>query len=109
MYNDLRYAFRRLSKNAGLTGVVVAILALGIGASVTIFAVVDAVLFRGLPFVSLIGLVQIWERKANAGRLWMSLEDFMALKTQTQSFDRLVALQPIEARLTGLEILKTSA
>jgi len=45
MFKDFRYAFRRLSKNADLTGVVVAILALGIGASVTIFTVVDAVLF----------------------------------------------------------------
>jgi hypothetical protein len=104
MYNDLWYAFRRLSKDAGLTGVVVAILALGIGASVTIFAVVDAVLFGGLPFSEPDRLVQIWERKANAGRQWMSLGDFMALRTQNQSFQSVVALQPIEARVTGLEM-----
>ena len=48
--NDLKFAFRQLLKNPGFTAVAVLTLALCLGANTTIFAVIDAVLVRPLPF-----------------------------------------------------------
>src|ERR1043166_1213148 len=50
MWQDLRHAIRSLSKARGFTVVAVRSLAFGIAANTTVFSVIDASLFRPLPF-----------------------------------------------------------
>ena len=59
LWNDLRYGARTLWKKPGFTLLVVATLGLGIGINTAVYSVVDAVLFRPLPFAAPDRLVEI--------------------------------------------------
>ncbi len=59
--SDLRYAVRGLLKSKVFAAVALASLALGIGANVTVFSVVDTIAFKPLPYVEPDRLVDLHE------------------------------------------------
>jgi putative ABC transport system permease protein len=73
MAGDLRYALRLLLKSPGFSAVAIITLALGIGANSAIFSVVNAVLFRPLPFPHADRLVRLYEAADENGARGASL------------------------------------
>ena len=57
---DLRYGLASMRRAPGFSAVVVGVLALGIGANVAMFSIVDAVLLKPLPFDAPDRIVGVW-------------------------------------------------
>ncbi len=87
---NLRYSWRMLRKNPGLTAAIIATLMLGIGATTAIYTVVYAVLLAPLPYPHAEQLVMVWS-KVNGHDNGLSAGDFLDWKEQSQSFQQLAA------------------
>jgi predicted permease len=79
---DLRYSFRGMRRDAGFTAFTILIAGLGIGASSTVFSVVNALLLRPLPFHDPGRLVFIGNGKNYA----VQTEHYSDLRELTRSF-----------------------
>jgi putative ABC transport system permease protein len=83
---DLSYAIRMTARNPGFTAAAIVTLALGIGAATVTFSVVDAIVFRPLPYADPDRLVKIWGSTAAEPVDNMSLADFNDLSARTGIF-----------------------
>src|SRR5215467_12974726 len=86
---DLRYALRTFKRTAGLTAVIVASLAIGIGANTAVFSVVNALLLKPLPYPEPDRLVVLWLRSPgiNIPQDWPSPGQFTDVKNENRSFE----------------------
>src|SRR5215207_3648884 len=95
MLADLRFALRLFARSPLFAAAVVLVLGLGVGASTTVFTLVDAYLVKPLPFHEPERLVSIWStgaRDTNA-RGPMSIPDMVDLTAQARSFSHLAAIK----------------
>lgn len=84
---DARYALRQLRKSPGFALIAVLTLALGICASVAIFAFVDAALLKPLPYKDSPRLVALFESIPLGLRYHLSWPDYVDWKKLNTSFD----------------------
>jgi putative ABC transport system permease protein len=103
LLQDLRYGARMLRKHPGFTLVAVFSLALGIGANSVIFSLVNAVVFRPLPYAEPERLVTIYETYVRGGSTHFraSPRNYVEWQGQTQVFEQLAATRHLGAILTG--------
>jgi predicted permease len=84
---DLRYAFRTLSKAPGFTAVALVSLTLGIGLNASMFSVVNALFLRPLPVPEADRLVRIYQHERGN----TSYRNFRDLQARSQTLESLAA------------------
>jgi predicted permease len=102
---DLRYGLRLLAKHRGFAIVAALTLALGVGATTTVFSVVDAVLLRPLPYPDVDQLVMVWENVKLPGytnaQNTPSPGNFRDWRDQNSTFIDMAAVRDNAWNLTG--------
>ena len=103
LLQDLRVATRVLLKRPGFALVMVATLALGIGANSAIFSVVNALLLRPLPYSDANQLVTIWGALPTHGLLQLnaSAPEFVDYRDRNHSLSGIAAYASLGRNLTG--------
>jgi putative ABC transport system permease protein len=99
LIRDARYAVRQLVRTPGFTVVAVLTVALAIGASSTMFSVVNGVLLRPLPFPNPEGLVRVHEVLQKFGRFSVAPANFLDWRQQNTVFEHIVAYNSSGATL----------
>ncbi len=103
---DARFAVRLLRKDAGFSAIAILTMALGIGASTTVFSVVNAILLKPLPYPAAEEIVLPWRlppHGVNLGfeELPWGRSEFLTFARQTKAFAALGAFLGDSFNLTG--------
>ncbi len=77
---DVRFTFRQLRKNPGFAATAVLVLALGMCASIAIFAFVDAALLKPLPYEDPLRIAAVTETAPGFARANLSYPDYQDWK-----------------------------
>jgi predicted permease len=100
---DLKYGARILAAVPGFTAIASLVIALGIGATTSIFSVVNAVLLRSLPYGHPEKLVYLWSPNQNfkgvPDELGPSIPDFYDWQRLSRSFSGMTMLRTATVNL----------
>lgn len=98
---DVRLALRGLRRRPGFGALAIATIALGIGAASAVFAVVDAVVLRPLPYPIGDRLVAMWTTFEDQGDFGMSLAEQYDFAAESRALEALGSFGLSTATLTG--------
>jgi predicted permease len=93
--HDVRDAWRGLLRAPGAALVIIATLALGVGMNTAVFSVVDAVLFKQLPYAGVDRLVRVAEWPKTGGNFTVAPYAFLAWRGRETGLDRLEARRSV--------------
>src|SRR5262245_17083944 len=96
LIQDLRYGARTLMKNPGFTSLAVLTLALGIGATTTIFSAIQNILLDPFPYkdASRVVAIQIHDTSDSrpGGRSWFQSPEFLDYQEQSHVFEEVIGV-----------------
>lgn len=101
---DVRYGVRTLGRSPGFALIAILVMALGIGATTSLFTIVRAVLLKPLPFRDPNNLVMVYEHfRASTGEGFnvVSAGDYQDWRAQTHGFEDMAAWRGYGFNLTG--------
>lgn len=100
---DVRHSVRSLRRTPGFTVVALLTLALGIGATTTVFTVVRSVLLRPLPFPEPATLHVVSYTWPGPAWLYPGMSDpgYLAFREATRTFESLATFSQAQSTLTG--------
>jgi hypothetical protein len=101
--DHMKLALRRLLSRPGYTGLIVVIVAVGIGAATTVFSVVDQLILRPPPFAHADRLVGVLDtnRVTGGGGNSLTPEKIAGWQAQPAIFERFEAYAPATFDITG--------
>jgi predicted permease len=104
---DLGLAWRGMARAPGFAALVIATMALGIGANTAMFSVIRAVLLRPLPYPNQDRLVTLWERDAERGidRRSVTPANFVDWEAQSDAFEEMGALPNWSGRVSPFNVV----
>jgi len=102
LVQDIRYTLRSLRRAPAFAAASLLTLAVGIGATTAIFSIVDAVVFRALPYRDASRLLVLFETAPKFGRIPIAGPHFDEWQTHTRSFESLAIVGGEPANLTGV-------
>jgi predicted permease len=97
LIQDSRYALRRLSRTPVFSLFAIAILAVGIGLNVAVFAVVDAMLLRPAPFADRERLVHVYQDSDAGSPASTAYPAYLDIASMTEVFAGVAATTPMGA------------
>ena len=99
MYQDLRYACRSLVRSPGFSLIVLLTLTLGIGANLTMFSLMRAVLWRPLPYPEPDRIVTIRVDARNVANTGATRRELLSLAERSRSLAAVSTLDELSADL----------
>lgn len=103
VWQDLRWGARSLRRRPGFAAVAILTVGLGVGASTTVFTVVDAVVLEPLPYPESDRLVSMWTTfDEQPGAFGLSLAEHYDYARQTRALEALGSFGEGQATLTGV-------
>jgi len=91
MTADLRLAFRTLARSPLFTVAAGGLLAIGMGAAIAVFSVIDGVLLKALPYPEPDRIVTLWEATERSRTMGVSAPNFRDWQQSATSFSALAA------------------